>query len=161
MVDAFELVDGSSVCEIHSVNDMVLSIKERWANGMCHEQKEARHGVVRDGQGSGSTGENRSRIVERTLNVNNGSLEAIEVHDVSEIPQQQPRGTMIRWERFLPFRTIKVLLVENEDLTRHLVSAVLQNCSYEGEYWCLFHWYVEFLRLELLKSVAVVSLSFR
>ncbi|KAB2028472.1 hypothetical protein ES319_D05G101200v1 [Gossypium barbadense] len=98
---------------------------------MCHEQKEARHGVERDGQGSGSIGENGSRIVERTLNVNNGSLEAIEVHDVSEIPQQQPRGSMIRWERFLPFRTIKVLLVENEDLTRHLVSALLQNCSYE------------------------------
>ncbi|KAB2081013.1 hypothetical protein ES319_A05G104000v1 [Gossypium barbadense] len=98
---------------------------------MCHEQKEARHGVVRDGQGSGSIGENGSRIVERTLNVNNGSLEAIEVHDVSEIPQRQPRGSMIRWERFLPFRTIKVLLVENEDLTRHLVSALLQNCSYE------------------------------
>ncbi|TYI80708.1 hypothetical protein E1A91_D05G106800v1 [Gossypium mustelinum] len=100
---------------------------------MCHEQKEARHGVERDGQGSGSIGENGSRIVERTLNVNNGSLEAIEVHDVSEIPQQQPRGSMIRWERFLPFRTIKVLLVENEDLTRHLVSALLQNCSYEEE----------------------------
>lgn len=29
MVDAFELVDGSSFCEIHSVNDMVLSIEER------------------------------------------------------------------------------------------------------------------------------------
>ncbi|KAA3489583.1 two-component response regulator-like APRR3 [Gossypium australe] len=100
---------------------------------MCHEQKEARHGVVRDGQGSGSIGENGSRIVERTLTVNNGSLEAIEVHDLSEIPQQQPRGSMIRWERFLPFRTIKVLLVENEDLTRHLVSALLQNCSYEVE----------------------------
>ncbi|XWS74224.1 hypothetical protein CRYUN_Cryun02cG0197500 [Craigia yunnanensis] len=38
---------------------------------------------------------------------------------------------MIHWERFLPFGSIKVLLVENDDLTRHVVSALLRNCSYE------------------------------
>ncbi|GMI92073.1 hypothetical protein HRI_002876600 [Hibiscus trionum] len=99
---------------------------------MCHEQKEARNGVVRDGQGSGSTEENESRIVGRTLNVNNGSFGAIEVCEVSEAPQQQqPRGSVIRWDRFLPFGAIKVLLVENDDSTRHVVTALLQNCSYE------------------------------
>ncbi|KAE8734449.1 Pseudo-response regulator 7, putative isoform 4 [Hibiscus syriacus] len=98
---------------------------------MFNEQKEARNGVVRDEQGSGSIEENESRIVGRTLNVSNGSLGAIEVCDVLEAPRQQPRGSVIRWERYLPFGTIKVLLVENDDPTRHVVSALLQNCSYE------------------------------
>ncbi|KAK8550961.1 hypothetical protein V6N13_119462 [Hibiscus sabdariffa] len=97
---------------------------------MCHEQKEAKNGVVRDGQGSNSTEENESSIVARNLNVNNGSFGAIEVCEVSEATQQ-PRGSVIRWDRFLPFETIKVLLVENDDSTRHVVSALLQNCSYE------------------------------
>ncbi|XVF20170.1 hypothetical protein REPUB_Repub11eG0175200 [Reevesia pubescens] len=109
---------------------MVLSIKERWTT-MCHEQKEARNGVVREGQGLGSSEEDESRIAERTINVSNGSLAALEVCAVSEMPQQQPRGSMIRWERFLPFRSIKVLLVENDDSTRQVVSALLQNCCYE------------------------------
>ena len=73
------------------------------------------------------------------MNVNNGSLGAIKVHDVSEIHKQQPQGSMIRWERFLPIQSLKVLLVENDDSTRHVVSALLRNCSYEGEYLCFFH----------------------
>lgn len=46
---------------------------------------------------------------------------------------QPPAGPIIRWERFLPVRTLKVLLVENDDSTRHVVSALLRNCSYEGK----------------------------
>ncbi|XVF46420.1 hypothetical protein PTKIN_Ptkin03bG0025200 [Pterospermum kingtungense] len=98
---------------------------------MCQERKEARNGVVREGQGSGSSEENESRIIERTINVNNGSVGAIEVRHVSEIPLQQPQGPMIPWDRFLPFGSVKVLLVENDDATRHVVSALLRNCSYE------------------------------
>lgn len=47
--------------------------------------------------------------------------------------QQQVQGHAVRWERFLPFRSLKVLLVENDDCTRHVVSALLRNCSYEGQ----------------------------
>lgn len=46
--------------------------------------------------------------------------------------QQQVQGPVVRWDRFLPFRSLKVLLVENDDCTRHVVSALLRNCSYEG-----------------------------
>ncbi|XWS71767.1 hypothetical protein CRYUN_Cryun03dG0166900 [Craigia yunnanensis] len=114
-----------------SVNSDGFVDKGKVGNSMCHEQKEARNGVVREGQGLGSSEEDESRIVERTISVNNGSLGAIEVRDASETPQQQPQGSMIQWEWFLPFRSVKVLLVENDDSTRHVVSALLRNCSYE------------------------------
>ncbi|CAM8982481.1 unnamed protein product [Rhodiola kirilowii] len=45
--------------------------------------------------------------------------------------QQQVQGPVVRWDRFLPFRSLKALLVENDDCTRHVVSALLRNCSYE------------------------------
>uniref|UniRef100_A0A7N0UA89 Uncharacterized protein n=1 Tax=Kalanchoe fedtschenkoi TaxID=63787 RepID=A0A7N0UA89_KALFE len=45
--------------------------------------------------------------------------------------QVQPQVPVIRWERFLPLRSLKVLLVENDDSTRQVVSALLRNCSYE------------------------------
>ncbi|KAF3442074.1 hypothetical protein FNV43_RR15990 [Rhamnella rubrinervis] len=50
---------------------------------------------------------------------------------VLQIPQQQPQGPMVCWERFLNLRSLKVLLVENDDSTRHVVTALLRNCSYE------------------------------
>lgn len=48
--------------------------------------------------------------------------------------QQQSPGPIIRWERFLPVRTLKILLVEYDDSTRQVVSALLRNCSYEGKH---------------------------
>ncbi|WOL04068.1 two-component response regulator-like PRR95 isoform X1 [Canna indica] len=37
---------------------------------------------------------------------------------------------VIRWERFLPRRSLRVLLVEHDDSTRHIVAALLRKCSY-------------------------------
>lgn len=45
---------------------------------------------------------------------------------------QQPQGSTVCWERFLHVRSLKVLLVEYDDSTRHVVTALLRNCSYEG-----------------------------
>ncbi|XP_018452310.1 two-component response regulator-like APRR3 isoform X1 [Raphanus sativus] len=45
--------------------------------------------------------------------------------------QQQPLAPVVDWERYLPVRSLKVLLVENDDSTRHIVTALLKNCSYE------------------------------
>lgn len=45
--------------------------------------------------------------------------------------QQQPQGSLVCWERFLHVRSLKVLLVETDDSTRHVVAALLRNCSYE------------------------------
>ena len=41
---------------------------------------------------------------------------------------------VIRWERFLPQYQLRVLLVEDDDSTRHVVTALLRNCSYEGQF---------------------------
>ncbi|KAL3628562.1 receiver domain [Castilleja foliolosa] len=50
----------------------------------------------------------------------------------SGILQQQPsQGSVACWERFLHVRTIRVLLVESDDCTRHVVTALLRNCNYE------------------------------
>lgn len=46
--------------------------------------------------------------------------------------QQQSQGTGVCWESFLHVRTIRVLLVENDDSTRHVVTALLRNCNYDG-----------------------------
>ncbi|OEL19997.1 Two-component response regulator-like PRR73 [Dichanthelium oligosanthes] len=46
--------------------------------------------------------------------------------------QKEQQGKPIRWERFLPVKTLRVLLVENDDSTRQVVSALLRKCCYEG-----------------------------
>ncbi|KAK9057909.1 hypothetical protein SSX86_022748 [Deinandra increscens subsp. villosa] len=55
------------------------------------------------------------------------------VHVAAQVPQQQPRGPLVQWERFLQVRSIKVMLVENDDCTRHIVTALLCNCNYEDK----------------------------
>ena len=46
--------------------------------------------------------------------------------------QKQQQGRVICWERFLPVKTLRVLLVENDDCTRQVVGALLRKCGYEG-----------------------------
>ncbi|KAK0605998.1 hypothetical protein LWI29_033045 [Acer saccharum] len=99
---------------------------------MCYEQKKVMNGLAGEGQGSGSSEEDESRVDNATVNANNVPVGTIQVHDGFQISQQQPpQGSMVRWERFLPIRSLKVLLVEYDDSTRHVVSALLRNCSYE------------------------------
>ncbi|KAF7843817.1 two-component response regulator-like PRR95 isoform X1 [Senna tora] len=37
---------------------------------------------------------------------------------------------MVRWEKFLPRMVLRVLLVEADDSTRHIIAALLRKCSY-------------------------------
>lgn len=39
---------------------------------------------------------------------------------------------IIRWDRFLPWRFLRVLLVEHDDSTRQIVTVLLRKCSYQG-----------------------------
>ncbi|XP_073290262.1 two-component response regulator-like APRR7 isoform X2 [Primulina huaijiensis] len=48
-----------------------------------------------------------------------------------QMRHQPSQGTVVCWERFLHVRSIRVLLVENDHSTRHIVSALLRNCNYE------------------------------
>ena len=52
------------------------------------------------------------------------------IPDTAASSSQQQR--VIRWERFLPKRSLRVLLVEPDDSTRHIVTALLRKCSYHG-----------------------------
>lgn len=45
--------------------------------------------------------------------------------------QQYCQVSAVCWQQFLHVTSIKVLLVENDDSTRHVVSALLRNCNYE------------------------------
>lgn len=39
---------------------------------------------------------------------------------------------IVRWENFLPQMVLRVLLVEADDSTRHIIAALLRKCSYKG-----------------------------
>ncbi|XP_057483495.1 two-component response regulator-like APRR3 isoform X2 [Actinidia eriantha] len=92
------------------------------------DQKGVKNIVVGEGQDLGSSEEDESRNNE-VAEINEGPERTIQV---SSGPQQlQLQGPVVHWDKFLPIRSLKVLLVENDDSTRHVVSALLRNCSYE------------------------------
>lgn len=98
------------------------------------DQKEVRNGVFTNGHGLSE--EHESRINQDIEDPKFGPKELVRPQAIHQRPQQQhqgPQGSVVCWERFLPLRTLKVLLVENDDSTRHVVSALLRNCSYEGQ----------------------------
>ena len=72
------------------------------------------------------------KVNEIAQNVKDGHVGAVRAPAVLQMPQQQPQIAMGCWERFLHQTSIKVLLVENDDSTRHVVTALLRNCRYEG-----------------------------
>nr|XP_010937775.1 two-component response regulator-like PRR37 isoform X2 [Elaeis guineensis] len=104
---------------------------------ICDEHKEVRDDIV--GESQGLSEEDESRINEVTEDLNNnqeGDMAVPLTHQpgpqkLQQQQQQQQPGPIIQWERFLTVRTLKVLLVENDDSTRQVVSALLRNCSYE------------------------------
>lgn len=105
-------------------------------NKLVHDdQKKIRDGVT--GEGQGLSEEDESRINEDVENRNDGKTEVVQLQvqmqGVQQRSQQQPEGPLVCWERFLPLRSLKVLLVENDDSTRHVVCALLRNCGYEGQ----------------------------
>lgn len=97
-----------------------------------YEHKEVRDGVV--GEGQGLSEEDESRINEVAETLHNERQRTTQGQDTALKLQPQPPlpGPSVCWERFLPLRSLKVLLVENDDSTRQVVSALLRNCSYEG-----------------------------
>lgn len=84
---------------------------------------------VNDGPGSGSENPVRQNEAHKTQLQHQQQKQAVQ-------PPPSPPVPVVGWERFLPVRSLKVLLVENDDSTRHVVNALLRNCSYEGQ--CLF-----------------------
>ncbi|KAK3232316.1 hypothetical protein Dsin_004197 [Dipteronia sinensis] len=97
------------------------------------EHKEIRDGVT--GEGQGLSEEDESQMNEDLGDVNDGWVDAIQVQvqakAVLQRPQQHSQGPLVCWERFLPPRSLKVLLVESDDSTCRVVCALLRNCGYE------------------------------
>lgn len=67
--------------------------------------------------------------ISRTGDVKDGCEDAM----LLQQQQQRSQGSSPNWETYLHIRTIKVLLVENDDSTRHVVAALLRNLNYEGQ----------------------------
>ena len=57
--------------------------------------------------------------------------EKAEEESVTESKRGEMNGLM-RWEKFLPRMILRVLLVEADDSTRQIISALLRKCSYRG-----------------------------
>lgn len=45
-------------------------------------------------------------------------------------------AALLTWERFLAKMAVRVLLVEADDSTRHIINALLRKCGYKG--WSLY-----------------------
>jgi len=103
-------------------------------NHMIFDKKSLNCGVANGGVSSGSSTEDDTRFNKLTEDGNNGLRDLIQINGSLQVSQQQPQGPVICWERFLPVRSIKVLLVEDDESTRHVVRALLRNCGYEGIY---------------------------
>ncbi|KAI3517777.1 hypothetical protein L1887_16996 [Cichorium endivia] len=46
-------------------------------------------------------------------------------------PTTATTNNVVRWEKFLPKMTLRVLLVEADDCTRQIITALLKKCSYK------------------------------
>lgn len=104
-------------------------------NHVQDKKNQIRDGVI--GKEQALSEEDESRLNDDLEDVNDENTEEVQVQAngqaVQQRPQQQPHRPLVRWERFLPLRSLKVLLVENDDSTCHVVCALLRNCGYEGE----------------------------
>jgi hypothetical protein len=61
---------------------------------------------------------------------------------------------LLRWEKFLPKMVLRVLLVEADDCTRQIITALLRKCNYKGIVY--FH----FVFFELILWFLVLILFF-
>ncbi|GJR48267.1 CCT domain-containing protein [Tanacetum coccineum] len=88
-----------------------------------------RNGAGFDGRGLSE--EDESRINEDVRNIG-----SVQIHDGLHRQHHQAQGPLVQWERFLPSKSLKVLLVEDDDSTRHVVSALLLTAVANGlEAW--------------------------
>ncbi|KAH1220482.1 Two-component response regulator-like PRR37 [Glycine max] len=127
------LVPVSEALKAGPMNNNVGKGKKGLAeqNHMFFDKKSLENGVVNGGVASGSSTEDDTRFNKVVEDGNNGLRGLIQIHGSLQISQQPPQEPAVCWERFLPLRSIKVLLVEDDDSTRHVVRALLQNCSYK------------------------------
>ncbi|KDP29057.1 hypothetical protein JCGZ_16446 [Jatropha curcas] len=113
-------VDGVGNKDLREVNHQMRSVNKRVKDGVVNEENNL---AEDDGLKVNGTAGN---ITAGHVGASQAPPAALQLSQ-----QQQSQGAMVCWERFLHLRTLKVLLVENDDSTRHVVTALLRNCSYE------------------------------
>lgn len=98
---------------------------------MRDERREVRNGVA--GEGQGVSEEDEFRIDHEYAEEDDRCISQ-QVWPVVGGQEQQQRLQVpaLRWEGFLELKSIMVLLVESDESTRYVVSALLRNCGYEG-----------------------------
>lgn len=93
-------------------------------NHMLDERKQIRGGVKEHDLSQEDESRANDGKIGQVRGQSNGQV-------IQQRSEQLPLGPLVHWERFLPLRSLKVLLVENDDSTRHVVCALLRNCGYE------------------------------
>lgn len=78
-----------------------------------------------------------------------GEQDMVEMREAEKSEQSNKKGKeededggstteMVRWEKYLPRMVLRVLLVEADDSTRQIISALLRKCSYRGQFFAAF-----------------------
>lgn len=110
------------------MNNGLVKLNDSFQNG----NNQVRNGVT--GEGQWPSKKDESRINEDMENESDKQTMTIQAS--SQVGQkrslEQSREPLVQWKRFMPLQSLKVLLVEYDDSTRQVVSALLRNCSYEG-----------------------------
>ncbi|CAO2816534.1 unnamed protein product [Amaranthus hypochondriacus] len=95
------------------------------------EKRGGRGGAA--GEGQDLSEEDELRIVDDGEDANSRrSLSSVQLPVETVRPHGRVQSqSQVCWDRFLSVGSPKVLLVESDDSTRHIVTALLRNCSYE------------------------------
>ncbi|XP_012486152.1 two-component response regulator-like APRR7 [Gossypium raimondii] len=109
-------VDGDGDKGLRELNHRLYDGSKRTTNGVVAEE----HVMLED-----------VKVNKIAQNVKDGHVVAVQAPAMRQITQQQPQNAMCYWQRFLHLTTVTVLLVENDDSTRHVVTALLRNCCYD------------------------------
>ncbi|KAL6534224.1 receiver domain [Orobanche hederae] len=93
------------------------------------DEEDIEDGVLKERRSSVRVGE--SKVDAGSQGVKHVASIRFEGSGILQVQQQPAQGSVVYWERFLHVRSVRVLLVENDDSTRHVVTALLRNCNYE------------------------------
>ncbi|OAY42602.1 two-component response regulator-like APRR7 isoform X3 [Manihot esculenta] len=113
-------VDGDGDKDLRELNHLLQSVNKRVKDGIVSEEQNLAEDCSLEVNG---TAEN--------IKDGHGGAPQAPAAALQITQQQQSQGSTVCWERFLHLRSLKVLLVEYDDSTRHVVTALLRNCSYE------------------------------
>ncbi|KAL3839606.1 hypothetical protein ACJIZ3_024197 [Penstemon smallii] len=107
-----------------------MNIEASGEKELPDEDKGIKHGVLGEKQSSFPVSELKVDAANKVDKA--GAISGLHGPSILQVQQQQqqPQGSVC-WERFLHVESIRVLLVENDDSTRHVVTALLRNCNYE------------------------------